>query len=166
MVVPVVVALGGAAIFLNATGTIPVWLPFVLLLWLPGLPILWLTLQSVQTSSFGLAAGRPWRVWEEMPWTLVERVEKRGVALRITGSDGRRLTVVPPLLLPLPCHCSFGSETTRRHVLSRALRSYKLLAEAIPPKRGMAWSVEGGCEGAAGYRPSALSHSASKPRRR
>jgi len=120
LVVPVVVAMGGAAITLNVMGTIPVWLPFVLLLWLPGLPVVWMTLQSVRASSYGIAAGRPWQTWEDIPWSLVERVEQRGMALRITGSDGRRLTVVPALLrdgkrlrrqllLRLPTHVLAGA---------------------------------------------------------
>jgi hypothetical protein len=120
LVVPVVVAMGGAAIALNTLGTIPVWLPFVLLLWLPGLPVVWMTLQSVRASSYGIAAGRPWQTWEDIPWSLIERVEQRGMALRITGSDGRRLIVVPALLrdgkrlrrqllLRLPTHVLAGA---------------------------------------------------------
>jgi hypothetical protein len=120
LAVPVMVALGGAAISLNATGTIPVWLPFVLLIWLPGLPVLWMTMQSVRTSSSGIAAGRPWRTWDDIPWSLIERVEQRGALLRITGSNGRRLRVAPVLLrdggrlkrqilLRLPAHVLAGA---------------------------------------------------------
>jgi len=98
LVVPVVAALAGAAISLNATGAIPAWLPFILLIWLPGLPLVWMTMQSVRTSSYGIAAGLPWRTWDDIPWSLVERAEQRGVMLRITGSDGHKLALAPILL--------------------------------------------------------------------
>lgn len=119
LIAPVVVALAGAVISLNLIGEIPVWLPFVLLAWLPGLPIVWLTMQNVRTSSEEVAAGRPWQTWNSIPWSLVERVEQRGVAIRIIGSNGQRLTVVPVLLrdggrlkrrllLRLPLHVLVG----------------------------------------------------------
>lgn len=120
LIAPAIVAVGGGAISLNIVGVIPVWLPFVLLVWLPGLPIVWLTMQSARTSSEGLAVGRPWQTWNSIPWSLVERVEQRGPAIRITGSNGRRLTVVPmllrdggrlkrQLLLRLPVHVLVGA---------------------------------------------------------
>ena len=126
LVAPVVVALAGATISLNMAGAIPVWLPFVLLLWLPGLPIVWLTMQSVRTSSYGIAAGRPWRVWEDIPWSLVERVDLRGMTLRITGSDGKKLVVIlallrdgdrlkRQLLLRLPAHVLAGAMAHDAH---------------------------------------------------
>lgn len=152
LVAPVVVALVGAAISLNATGTIPVWLPFVLLLWLPSLPLVWMTLQSVRTSSYGIAAGRPWRVWEDIPWSLVERVEMRGVTLRITGSDGKKLTVMPALLrdgdrlkrqllLRLPAHVLAGG---------LAQESQQILSAGIYAR------PEGGLSGTLHARPEAV----------
>lgn len=120
LIMPVIVALGGAAISLNATGTIPVWLPFVLLAWLPGLPVVWLSMLSVRTSSYGVAAGHPWRTWDDIPWSLVERAEQRGMTIRIIGSNGRDLRVTPfllrngkrfkrQLLLRLPAHVLSGA---------------------------------------------------------
>lgn len=149
LIAPAIVALGGAAISLNIIGEIPVWLPFVLLAWLPGLPILWLTMQSVRTSSEGLAAGRPWQTWNSIPWSLVERVEQLGPAIRITGSNGQRLTIVPVLLRD-------GGRLKRQlllrlpvHVLAGALaqEAQRLLAT------GMYTMAEGGLSGTMRARP-------------
>jgi len=98
LLAPVLVALVGAAIALNTMGTVPLWLPFVVLLWGPLLPLMWFAMQSVRTSQGGLAVGRPWRAWTEIGWNTIERVERVGPVLRITGSDGRRLSFMPGLL--------------------------------------------------------------------
>jgi len=98
LLAPVLVALGGAAIALNTMGTVPLWLPFVVLLWAPLLPVMWFAMQSVRTSPAGLAVGRPWRAWAEIGWDDIERVERVGPVLRITASDGRRLSFLPGLL--------------------------------------------------------------------
>lgn len=98
LLAPMLVALAGAAIALNTTGEVPLWLPFVVLLWGPLLPLLWFAMQSVRTSPMGLAVGRPWRAWVEIGWNDIERVERAGPVLRITSGDGRRLSFLPGLL--------------------------------------------------------------------
>jgi hypothetical protein len=98
LLLPVAIALGGAAIFLNTDGSVPAWLPFTLLLWLPGLPLLWLALQSVRTSTRGVAAGRPWAHWDEIVWEHIERADQRGLVIRLVGSNGERLAFSPLLL--------------------------------------------------------------------
>lgn len=98
LLLPVVAALVGAATTLNVAGAIPVWLPLVLLLWLPCVPASWFAMQSVRTSSVGLAAGRPWSTWHEVPWMLIDRVEQRGPIVRVSGTNGVRLAIIPALL--------------------------------------------------------------------
>jgi hypothetical protein len=119
LLTPAVVALAGAAVYLNVDGTIPSWLPFTLLLWIPCMPALWFAMQSVRTDSTGLAAGRPWRRWEEVRWEDIERVEARGPLLRVVGAQGQRITFSTALLrdgdrlrrqllLRLPAHVLAG----------------------------------------------------------
>lgn len=98
LVLPVVVALVGAAVFLHRNGVVPGWLPYVALLWIPCAPVFWLMMQSVRTSGVGLAAGRPWSKWVEIPWLLIEHVEQVGPFLVVTGGAGKRLVLLPGLL--------------------------------------------------------------------
>jgi hypothetical protein len=98
LLLPVVVTLIAAMAFLSTIGTIPSWLPFLILLWIPCLPLLWLVMQSAQTSTVSFAAARPWRPWVELPWDSIERVEQSGLIIRATASDGRKLTFIPLLL--------------------------------------------------------------------
>jgi hypothetical protein len=98
LLLPVVVTLIAAIAFLSTIGTIPSWLPFLILLWIPCLPLLWLVMQSAQTNTLSFAAGRPWRPWVELPWDSIERIEQSGLTIRATASDGRKLTVIPLLL--------------------------------------------------------------------
>lgn len=98
VLMPVLVALVGTAISLDVNGSVPVWLPLVVFLWLPLLPAVWFVMQSVRTSPYGIAAGRPWRTWQEIPWALIERVEQSGMVIRVYGSNGQRLVLIPALL--------------------------------------------------------------------
>jgi hypothetical protein len=98
LLLPAAAALLAAALALNTSGRVPLWLPFVLLLCVLGLPVLWLAMQSVRTSTLGIAMGRPWQTWNEIPWAAIERVEQVGPRLRIMASDDRQLTIWPALL--------------------------------------------------------------------
>ena len=98
LLLPVLVALVGAAVFILIDGQIPEWLPFSALLWVPCAPIFWLAMQSVRTNASGVAAGRPWSSWVEIPWALIERVEQFGPLVTITGSNAKRMTFAPVLL--------------------------------------------------------------------
>lgn len=120
LAVPVALALVGAAVALNSSGTVPVWLPLLLLLWLPCLPILWLLMRSVRSSATSIAVGRPWQLWHEIPWTMIERVERRGWWIVIEATGGERLAFAPrllqdglrlyrQLLLRLPSHVLVGA---------------------------------------------------------
>lgn len=95
---PVALALAGAAISLNIEGTIPFWLPLVLLLWVPCAPMLWLALKSVRLSPLGIAVGRPWQRFREIYWTDIALVERRRGVLRIIGADRTFLSFAPALL--------------------------------------------------------------------
>jgi hypothetical protein len=117
----VIVTLVAAAISLNGDHGIPLWLPFVLLLWIPCLPVIWLGMLSVRTDTTGIAAGRPWTRWREIPWDMIDSVDERGPVLTVRGSVGGRLVFAPSLLRD-------GSRLRRRlllrlpaHVLSHAL---------------------------------------------
>ena len=98
LMLPVMVALAGAVIALDTMNSIPLWLPFVALLWVPLLPLLWVVMQSVRTTSQGVAVGRLWRKWVEIQWAQVERAERVGPFLRIVGQSGQRITIIPSLL--------------------------------------------------------------------
>lgn len=121
LLIPVIVTMVAAAISLNGDHGIPLWLPFVLLLWIPCLPVIWLGMLSVRTDTTGIAAGRPWTRWREIPWDMIDRVEQRGPLLTVRGSVGGRLVFAPALLRD-------GARLRRRlllrlpaHVLSNAL---------------------------------------------
>lgn len=121
LLIPVIVTLVAATISLNGDHGIPLWLPFVLLLWIPCLPVIWLGMLSVRTDTTGIAAGRPWTRWREIPWDMIDRVDERGPLLTVHGSIGGRLVFAPILLRD-------GSRLRRRlllrlpaHVLSNAL---------------------------------------------
>lgn len=98
LLLPALAALVGAVFFILMDGRIPEWLPFLALLWIPCAPIFWLAMQSVRTNAVGVAAGRPWSSWVEIPWTFIERVEQFGPLITITGSNARRITFAPMLL--------------------------------------------------------------------
>ena len=162
LLVPVLVALAGAAIALNTTGAVPLWLPFVVLLWGPLLPLLWFAMQSVRTSPMGLAVGRPWRAWVEIGWNDIERVERIGPVLRITGGDGRRLSFMPRLLhegarlqrlllLHLPQRVFFGRLARKARDQVSGQFSGALHGR---PERG--WQVGAGACGAGGLLVGAL----------
>ena len=95
---PGALALVGAVVSLAVAHAIPVFLPVLLLLWVPALPAAWLAMVSVRTSATGIAAARPWRTWEELPWELIERAERHGIRYALTTSDGRRIMFAPATL--------------------------------------------------------------------
>jgi hypothetical protein len=95
---PGALALAGAVMSLAVSQAIPVFLPVLLLLWVPALPATWLAMVSVRTSATGIAAARPWRKWEELPWELIERAERHGIRYALTTSDGRRIVFAPATL--------------------------------------------------------------------
>lgn len=100
LLLPAVVTLGLAAIELQWGRTVPVWLPVLALLWLPAAPLAWLAMQSVRTSSNGIAVGRPWRTWMELHWEDIQHVEQRGMFLRISGpSPTSQTQLLAPRLL-------------------------------------------------------------------
>lgn len=119
LLLPVIVALSGAAVYGSVDGAVPPWLPYTLLLWAPCLPARWFTMQSVRVSTAGVGAGRPWQQWEEVAWEDVERIEARGPFLRIVASRGHAIMFAPmllrdgrrlrrQLLLRLPAHVVAG----------------------------------------------------------
>ena len=110
LLIPVAVTVVGAAFALNSGHGVPLWLPFVQLLWFPCLALVWLGLQSVRADSDGIAAGRPFGRWSMVRWDMIERVEKRGPRLRITGSSGAAVAFLPALLRD-------GDRLTRRLLL-------------------------------------------------
>jgi hypothetical protein len=124
LLLPLAVTLAIAAIVLNSGNAIPIWLPFVLLLWLPAIPVIWLLVKTVRTTSQGIATGRPWRMWNEIPWDAVERADQRGLVIRLVSIDGRSISFLPILLqgggylerqmlLKLPPHV-FGGRLARK----------------------------------------------------
>jgi hypothetical protein len=98
LALPVLAALVVAAAALQQDAAIPVWLPFLLLLWAPCLLIAWRGMLSMRTGAAGIAAGRPWTRWREIPWTFIERVEQSRGRITIHSSDGIRISFVPLLL--------------------------------------------------------------------
>ncbi len=128
LVLPALVTLGGAALYLNTSSQIPGWLPFVLLLWLPGIPVLWLSMLTVRTSTVSIASGRPWSRWVEIYWQDVERVEQRGLFVRLQGAQGGHITFVPGLLRE--------GKRLERHLLLR-LSSHVLTGRFASKGQGM-----------------------------
>lgn len=109
LLIPVAATVLGAALALNNGGGVPRWLPFTQLLWFPCLVVVWLGLISVRADSMGIAAGRPFGRWSQVRWDMIERVDKRGFQIRITGS-GARVIFLPRLLRD-------GDRLTRRLLL-------------------------------------------------
>jgi hypothetical protein len=120
LLLPALIALVGAAVYLYTGTPIPGWLPFILLLWVPGFPVLWLGMLSVRTTAAGIASGRPWRRWVEIAWQDVEHANQRGPLVRIEGAQGGRIKFAPRLLrdgtrlerhllLRLPTHVLTGA---------------------------------------------------------
>lgn len=135
LLLPALITLGGATLYLGTGTHIPGWLPFTLLLWAPGLPLLWLATLAVRLSAAGIAAGRPWSRWVEIQWQDVERVEPRGLSIRIHGARGGKISFSPfllrdgkrlerQLLLRLPTHVLTGGLATKaQSLLSSDIRS-------------------------------------------
>lgn len=94
---PVAVTLGLAVIALQVGHVVPLWLPFLVLLWLPAVPLLWLLMQSARTTATGIAVARPWRTWTQLRWDDIQRVDQRGMVMRISGR-GETLVLAPRLL--------------------------------------------------------------------
>lgn len=97
LVLPVAVTLGLAAVALQVGHAVPLWLPFLALLWLPAVPLLWLLMQSARTTATGIAVARPWRTWIQLHWDDIQRVDQRGMVMRISGR-GETLVLAPRLL--------------------------------------------------------------------
>lgn len=97
LVLPVAVTLGLAAVALQVGHAVPLWLPFLALLWLPAVPLLWLLMQSARTTATGIAVARPWRTWTQLRWDDIQRVDQRGMVMRISGR-GETLVLAPRLL--------------------------------------------------------------------
>jgi hypothetical protein len=148
---PALLALAGAAISLRIAGTVPVWLPLVLLLWIPSLAAAWIGLISVRTTPMGIAAARPWQEWRELPWGLIDRADRYGPLLRLRASDGAHLSFAPfalqdgmrlhrEILMRLPAN-----------VLDSGLReaARDLLGDQVVPRS------EGGLDGIVRTRPRA-----------
>jgi hypothetical protein len=95
---PVVPTLIGAAIALDTTSAIPVWLPLLLLIWIPLLPLMWLALKSVRVDGHGIAVARPWQRWREIPWSEIRSAEARLGSLRLFSETGERISFAPALL--------------------------------------------------------------------
>lgn len=100
LVLPGVLTLGVATLALQLWHALPVWLPVLALLWLPAAPLAWLAMQSVRTTSNGIAVGRPWRTWLELPWEDIQHIDQRALFLRISGpSPAPQALVFAPQLL-------------------------------------------------------------------
>lgn len=110
-----IVGVGLAAV----SGSIPLWLPFVLLLWLPVIALVWLLLKSVRVTPNAIACGRPLGQWRVFSFDEIERVEQRGMRLLIGAHSGALMTFTPALLqdgkqlrrsilLRLPLHTLWG----------------------------------------------------------
>jgi hypothetical protein len=100
-----------AAVVIGVSGSLPVWLPLVLLLWLPALALTWALLKSVRVTPGALACGRPLGQWRSIAFDEIERVEQRGLRL-IVSARNRPPLVFTPLLL-------HGGEQLRRSLLLR-----------------------------------------------
>jgi hypothetical protein len=118
---PVLGACVAVGAFLMTQSAIPLWLPAVLLVWALLMPLFWLALKTVRTSPFGIAAGRPWQMWREIPWGGIARVERRGARLRVTSRDDVRISFNPGLL--------YAGAELRRYLLTQA--PTELLDEAL-----------------------------------
>lgn len=127
LVLPAVLTLGLAALALQLWHALPVWLPVLALLWLPAAPLAWLAMQSVRTTSIGIAVGRPWRTWLELRWEDIRHIDQRALFLRINGpSPTTQALLFTPRLL------SDGGRL-RREILMRlppAVLSVELSREA------------------------------------
>ncbi len=99
LLIPVITALVGGALYLGAPGPLPIWTPFLLLLWIPALVGVWAAMKTVRLSSLGVAVGRPWGQWIEMDWDTIERVEQRGPYIVIHSTNRQRMTFAPALLV-------------------------------------------------------------------
>jgi len=99
LLIPVITALIGAVIFISFHGSLPIWLPFLLLAWLPILLLIWSLMKTVRLSTAGVAIGRPGSAWIEMPWEYIERVERRGPFIRLTDTRRHVASFAPALVV-------------------------------------------------------------------
>jgi len=99
LLIPVITALVGGALYLTTSGPLPIWSPFLLLLWIPALVGVWAVMKTVRLSSLGLAVGRPWGQWIQMDWDTIERVEQRGPFIVLHNTNRQRVTFAPALLV-------------------------------------------------------------------
>ncbi|HEX8995453.1 MAG TPA: hypothetical protein VF812_05445 [Ktedonobacterales bacterium] len=122
---PVACAIAGAVVA-SVSGAIPVWVPFILLLWIPVLGLTWALLKSVRVAPDSLACGRALSRWRTVSFGEIERVEQRGLRMRVSAHSG------PPLLFtPLLLHR--GAELRRSLLLQLPLPILvgELRAEAL-----------------------------------
>ncbi len=115
VLVPALGACAAAGVFLETQTEIPIWLLVwllgAMLLWLVLMPVFWLALKIVRTSPFGIATGRPWRMWREIPWGSIAKVERRGPRLRVTSREYVRISFNPGIL--------YAGDELRRFLLSQ-----------------------------------------------
>jgi hypothetical protein len=155
LLLPPAVALVSAAVAVELTGRIPLWLPLILLLWLPLMAAAWLTMISVRTSPTGIAIARPWSRWSEIRWTLIDHVRRRGPRITIHSSDDRLARFYPfalqdgarlkrELLMRLPVHVLDARlRGEARELLGEPIgqRAQILVADPLQARPRRVWSV-------------------------
>jgi hypothetical protein len=98
LLTPVLAACAGMGYYVYSARTVPLWVAAVPLGGVLLVPFFWLALKTVRVTPAGIAVGRPWQWWAEMPWAAVNGIEKRGLRLRLTAVDGARIAFTPALL--------------------------------------------------------------------
>jgi hypothetical protein len=95
---PILTAIGLSVAHFTAGVLIPQWAPLALAGWIALTPVVWLLLTTVRVTASGIATGRIWTKWNEVPWSDISRVDWRGGRIRIVGANGAALSFAPRLL--------------------------------------------------------------------
>jgi hypothetical protein len=138
LLTPVLAACATMAYYMYSEQAVPLWLAAVPLGCILLVPVFWLALKTVRVTSGGIAVGRPWQWWAEIPWAAVIGIEKRGPRLRLTAVEGARIAFTPALL-----HDGAGLRATVLDRISSDVLDPRLMEDAQRIAQARAGPVTG-----------------------
>jgi hypothetical protein len=98
ILVPILAAIGVSVARFAYGVAVPLWTALTIAGWILLWPVFWLLMKTVRVTAFGIATGRIWTEWKEIPWGDINRVEWRGARIHILGANGTSLNFAPRLL--------------------------------------------------------------------
>lgn len=98
MLSPALLSLIAAGISLAIFHAVSIVVPALLVLLLPAITVGWATCVSIRITPVGISSARMLRPWREIPWSLIEHAQRRGLCVVLLSSTEQHIALVPWLL--------------------------------------------------------------------